>query len=316
MKLSVIIPVYNAEKYLEKCVDSVLMQSYNNFEVILINDGSTDSSGVICDSYALNDSRVKVFHQSNKGVSAARNLGIHKSKGEWLYFMDSDDTINENLFAILEKNDAYIDVIQFGFNRISLDEKTLSFFPKSNKIYNSADDYIKDVSYKTFTLWVHFFRSSIIEKYNIRFTEGQKYAEDLEFTIKVYACSSGITTNKYIGYNYLVHEESTMARAYTLENAELHLTVANQLAYFCEFNNLKIDDFIISRVEYMIKSFFSFSLKADVNKKCISAILKRFVLKNESIVVKDVLSTGTLIIAKYNPIIYLRMMKLKSVFKK
>lgn len=99
IKISVIIPIYNSEEYLDDCIKSVLAQNYTNFELLLINDGSTDSSGKICDEYALTDTRIKVFHQENAGVSATRNLGIQESIGEWLCFIDSDDTVNNKYLS-------------------------------------------------------------------------------------------------------------------------------------------------------------------------------------------------------------------------
>ena len=97
--ISIIIPVYNAASYLDKCIESILHQKYKDFELLLINDGSTDNSGDICDAFALKDNRISVFHQQNQGVSAARNLGIEQAKGEWLQFIDSDDWI-ENDFLL------------------------------------------------------------------------------------------------------------------------------------------------------------------------------------------------------------------------
>ena len=92
-QISVIIPVYNAEKCLHRCIDSILLQTYIDFELLLIDDGSTDSSGIICDGYATQDSRIRVFHKSNGGVSSARNLGLDNALGEWVCFIDSDDEI-------------------------------------------------------------------------------------------------------------------------------------------------------------------------------------------------------------------------------
>lgn len=98
--ISVVVPVYNSSQYLERCVDSILNQSYGDFELLLIDDGSTDDSGTICDKYSLLDKRVKAFHQSsNKGVSAARNHGLHASNGEWITFIDSDDYIKPDYLA-------------------------------------------------------------------------------------------------------------------------------------------------------------------------------------------------------------------------
>ena len=92
-KISVIVPVYNVEKYLCRCIDSILAQTFTDFELLLIDDGSKDSSGEICEEYAGKDARIRVFHRQNGGVSTARNLGIDKAKGEWIYFVDSDDVV-------------------------------------------------------------------------------------------------------------------------------------------------------------------------------------------------------------------------------
>ena len=88
MLISIIIPIYNSEKYLKNCLDSLLQQSFENFEALLINDGSTDRSDEICDEYAEKDSRFKVYHKGNSGVSAARNFGLEKAQGEWIWFVD------------------------------------------------------------------------------------------------------------------------------------------------------------------------------------------------------------------------------------
>lgn len=107
-EVSIIVPVYQGAKYLSRCIDSVLSQTFEDFELILIDDGSTDMGGEICDSYAKADSRVLVFHQENKGISAARNEGIRQSKVNWLMFCDDDDAVTSNWVELLlcyaEKN--------------------------------------------------------------------------------------------------------------------------------------------------------------------------------------------------------------------
>ncbi|WP_440249335.1 glycosyltransferase family 2 protein [Dialister succinatiphilus] len=97
-KASVIVPVYNVEKYIHRCVDSILKQSYRNLELILVDDGSTDHSGRICDEYEKRDNRVRVIHQKNTGLSGARNTGIRQSTGDFLFFVDSDDYVSPHLF--------------------------------------------------------------------------------------------------------------------------------------------------------------------------------------------------------------------------
>ena len=101
--ISVIVPVYNAEKYISKCIDSILSQTFKDFELILINDGSTDNSDLICDKYASIDNRVKVFHKKNGGAGSARNLGIQKASGDWVMFVDSDDWIEPECLDICSK---------------------------------------------------------------------------------------------------------------------------------------------------------------------------------------------------------------------
>ena len=102
--ISIIVPVYNTEKFLHRCIDSILAQTYTDFELLLIDDGSKDSSGTISDEYAAKDARVRVFHKENGGVSSARNLGLDNARGEWVTFVDSDDYIEENFLKSFEEN--------------------------------------------------------------------------------------------------------------------------------------------------------------------------------------------------------------------
>ena len=102
--VSIIVPVYNAEKFLRRCIDSILAQTYTDFELLLIDDGSKDSSGSICDKYAAKDERIRVFHKENGGVSSARNLGLDHAQGEWVTFVDADDYIEENFLKSFEGN--------------------------------------------------------------------------------------------------------------------------------------------------------------------------------------------------------------------
>ncbi len=100
-QISIIVPVYNIEKYFHRCVDSILSQTFTDFELLLINDGSNDNSGAICDEYAAKDARIRVFHKENGGVSSARNLGLDNAKGEWITFVDSDDYVKPDYLSNL-----------------------------------------------------------------------------------------------------------------------------------------------------------------------------------------------------------------------
>lgn len=110
--ISIIVPVYNTEKYLDQCIQSVLAQTYKNWEMLLINDGSTDSSGTICDKYAAKDPRIQVIHQTNSGVTAARRAGVERARGEYLYFVDADDSIaNDTLEYMLKHMSDGVDMV-------------------------------------------------------------------------------------------------------------------------------------------------------------------------------------------------------------
>ena len=115
-EITIIVPVYNTESFLHKCINSILSQSYTNFELLLINDGSSDKSGEICDKFALKDDRIKVFHKKNGGVSSSRNLGINNAQGKWIMFIDSDDEITHNCLelCINKTNKGPVDLIEFG----------------------------------------------------------------------------------------------------------------------------------------------------------------------------------------------------------
>lgn len=138
-EISIIVPVYNVEKYLPQCLDSILAQTFTDFELICVNDGSTDRSGKILDEYVAKDARIKIIHQQNKGLVGARNSGIDMAKGNYLYFVDSDDTIHPQLLeichALVEKEDA--DWVCFQMQKITKDE-----IPEIKKFDIKKIDYI------------------------------------------------------------------------------------------------------------------------------------------------------------------------------
>ena len=113
--VSVIVPVYNVAPYLEQCLDSIVNQTYQNLEIILVDDGSTDESGAICDRYAEQDGRIQVVHKENGGLSSARNVGLDKMTGEWVLFVDSDDWIELNTLELLfEQKNEHAEIVEFG----------------------------------------------------------------------------------------------------------------------------------------------------------------------------------------------------------
>lgn len=144
MLVSIVIPIYNVENYLNQCIESILNQTYKNLEIILVDDGSTDNSPRICDSYQSKDKRIKVLHQTNKGLSNARNTGMYNSNGEYIYFLDSDDYLANNaiekLIDIAYNND--LDAIYFGANVINQNGNVISNHHLSNR-YHRKNHYSK-----------------------------------------------------------------------------------------------------------------------------------------------------------------------------
>lgn len=148
-KISVIVPIYNVEKYLNKCIDSIVNQTYKNLEIILIDDGSTDGSGDICDEYAGRDMRIKVFHQENKGVVAARKVGIKNATGEYIGFVDGDDYIDSNMFAelyhLINKKEA--DIVSSGWKREYRGSEAVLYDNFQEGVYdcNTSNYFLKDL---------------------------------------------------------------------------------------------------------------------------------------------------------------------------
>lgn len=221
-KISVIVPVYKAEKYLHRCVDSILAQTFQDFEVILIDDGSPDKSGEICDEYAKKDSRVRVFHKENGGVSSARNLGLDNAKGEWVYFIDADDILyTDSLQTLFSKTTYEIDCIIGGYvtisdNREKRNDKAIIIDEVWD--YKAAlMDFYKS-KYWGFNgyLWNRLFRLSIIRKAGLKFNEKIYFKEDGLFVVQFICCSKKniyITTKPI--YKYRINTEGAMQGLYT-----------------------------------------------------------------------------------------------------
>lgn len=147
--ISVIVPIYNIEKYLERCVNSIREQTYTNLEILLVDDGSTDSSGTICDKFAETDARIRVFHKENGGSSSARNLGIAQAKGEYLGFVDSDDYISANMYELLVGaiNEFRAEVAQVGRDEIDENDKRMPdvCIPPTQKVFIESEDFLREL---------------------------------------------------------------------------------------------------------------------------------------------------------------------------
>lgn len=207
VKISVIVPVYNVERYLCRCVDSILAQSFTDFELLLVDDGSRDKSGSICDEYAKKDFRVKVFHQENGGVSSARNKGLHYAKGEYITFIDSDDYIEGSFFNDISKCTTDILIMQckhFGSNKkkhfSEIVPECIISTPK--EINSFLSKYMQCQIIRT--PWGKFFKRDVLQ--NIQFNYGQNIGEDTVFVLEALQQSKSITVSSNSFYMYLESE--------------------------------------------------------------------------------------------------------------
>ena len=211
LKYSVIIPVYNVENYLSRCLDSLLAQNYADLQILLIDNGSKDQSGQICEDYATKFSNITAYHIPNKGVGSARNFGLAKAKGEFICFVDADDYLEGNLFSDVESQlDSQLDLLVFSYyNSI---EKNLSEIDRSAKILptegkKDKSDFIAlfqelcltDMMY---TVWNKIYRREFLEEHQIVF-ESYELGEDVRFNLNVYQHVNAVLLVKSCYYVYI-----------------------------------------------------------------------------------------------------------------
>lgn len=242
--ISIIVPVYKSEEYLKQCIESIQAQTFEDWECILVDDGSPDKSGSICDEYAKKDSRIHVIHKENGGVSSARNIGISYAKGEWIYFIDSDDTLYPNalsLFDIMTGNS--VDAIMAGYtvapefyDRIILKHVNSKFCVMS--IRDALMEMYKptDFAYQGY-IWCKLFKKSIIEENTLKFNEAIYFNEDRLFIVE-YLCKCinpiAYTTIPVYGYvNRLTGAMGSLKKEYNPK------FVTDFEAYFMMYNIIK-----------------------------------------------------------------------------
>lgn len=185
-KVSLIVPVYNVENYIRKCIESILKQTYTNIEILLIDDGSMDESGKICDEYARIDSKIKVFHTTNNGVSNARNFGIKKANGDYLMFVDADDFIEKEMVEKMIANIKDSEMVICGYWEVFKNLNVKHNVIENEEIINfeEAINRIFERDYYGGYLWNKLFITSIVKENNISFESNIHMCEDLLFVIR------------------------------------------------------------------------------------------------------------------------------------
>lgn len=203
-KISIIVPVYNAERYLRRCVDSILTQTFSDFEVLLIDDGSKDHSGAICDEYAQQDDRVRVWHKENGGVSSARNVGLDNAQGEWVTFVDSDDWIDKDYLENFSMDyDICVQNYYYGDDIMQSPDKVVTEKP--------GEDYL--IHEYVFGPYCKVFKSKIISEHLIRFDSRLAYGEDVLFWLQYLCYCKNMKVTSYVGYHYVLYGSNTLSCA-------------------------------------------------------------------------------------------------------
>lgn len=227
MDISVIIPVYNVEQYLKRCVDSVLYQENVSFEIILVDDGSTDSSGKICDEYATKYPEVRCIHTPNAGPSTAKNLGYDVAKGNYVAFIDSDDKIMHDMFCQMLQSGYQHNADIVCCNYIQLDEDgNISHTEYTGQEYILTQDeamkaiLIKDKIYSQ--CWTKIYKRATMQKNGVRNTEGLKTEEDFIYNIQAFACSKTVCIVDKPLYIY-THRSKSLSKDYYREHINQYI---------------------------------------------------------------------------------------------
>ena len=208
--LSIIVPVYNTEQYLSKCIESIIQQSYQQFELLLINDGSTDGSGSICDAYSAKDGRIKVMHKANGGVSSARNLGLDLAIGEWVMFVDSDDSLPKSAIENhMNSVSEFVDMSMGSLMKVDNDYNELETIKEEKRIVSVeqiVEDFIAPDQWdKDWHRYIgnRLFRKSVIDSNSLRFKEDIYYKEDGLFILMfLYSCTRQVACIPEVVYYY------------------------------------------------------------------------------------------------------------------
>ena len=262
-KISIIVPVYKVENYLDKCVESILNQTEKGFELILVDDGSPDNCPKICDKYLLKDSRVKVVHKENGGLSDARNAGIKEAIGEWLSFIDSDDFIApdmiENLLSNAENENADIAICDAVLFK---DGENPSFTDSTEKkVMDSIGAQGKMINERLFSVntWNKIYKKSLFD--DIVFPKGRLY-EDLATTYKLFDKSKKVVYINGKKYAYLQRATSIMGQTGYKMKADKVEIVAEMIDYYK--NNGKIDNFFHGIMDYLLNDIYKMASKGNL----------------------------------------------------
>lgn len=278
--ISIIVPIYNVEKYLEKCIDSLIKQTYENIEIFLIDDGSPDNCGLICDRYAELDKRIKVIHKKNGGLSDARNVAIDISKGEYITFVDSDDYVSENyvenLYNLILKYNVYLAVtlpLEF-YEGKSIPKIEHNIIEKKFSVDEALRGMLTQLYFDN-SAWAKIYHSSLFK--DIRYPKGLIY-EDVPTTYKLILKSNGVAFSTQQDYYYLKRIDSIEGSPFSKKKFDSVLLIIKDFEV-AKKNNPKLQNAFNSRIlSLLFHSYFETSLNSEYDKKLFQLIKKYRIL--------------------------------------
>lgn len=280
--ISVIIPVYKCEKYLVQCIESVLNQTFQDFELILVDDGSPDFSPQICDEYAKKDNRIQVIHKENGGVSSARNEGIKVSRGEYITFIDSDDYVDAEMFEVLYRKIKFNegDLIISGLRYIFEETKKKKEYslPDEKFLMQEIDSFYKEIKngFGFSAIYAKLYKTEIIRDNQILYAEDFSILEDGSFVLEyLQYCSSCILANE-VFYNYRQASEMSLMKAFN-SNAINALEYYKKKGEWLEsvLNKENANDYYI----HLYSLFYSFLIQI-FSRSGLNRVAKKALLKN------------------------------------
>ena len=209
--VSIIVPVYNIEKYIRECLDSVVNQTYTDLEIIIVDDGSTDNSGAICDEYASKDKRIKVIHQTNAGAANAKNTALDHVTGEYVAFLDSDDFVSEDWISTMYQSmkQYNADIVECGFNKVFINQTVNSVAYMDEMVYSPKEYFEQYFEHWESVLFCNkLFRADLLK--DIRFRRERRCIDDEFFTYKVISLANKIVRIKEVLYHYRQRKTSAV----------------------------------------------------------------------------------------------------------
>lgn len=273
MKVSIISGVYNVSGFLiEKSLSCIINQTYNDWELLLIDDGSTDGSSMICDEIAHKDNRIKVIHKTNEGLGSARNTGLDAATGDYIWFYDVDDEANLNLldFCVKEMDSQQLDMLQFSFCAITashnLKEDVIlheHLFEGPKQLIDGYLDYILFVKYGNGFAWNKVYRRSFLEKYKIRF-ENQRIQQDEVFNLKCYQKAKRIYLSPEILYNYYIYNIGNTRSRFIPDRFDIYVSVRDHfenLRKLWGISDSRFDDYLNQRFYNNMNDTLRFNLQ-------------------------------------------------------